>query len=125
MYIPLASGFLVDPLLCRKQVEGLLDMLPTMMEEQFEGNRVAAGSAVKGALAGLVSKAPIHGPQLIASVPWAVKSLSSCRAFRHSASANSRPGMILRCTTPTKRRVSSWQRIHFGERRLKNLLRAA
>lgn len=30
-------------------------MLPGMLENQSEGNRVALGSAVKGALAGLVS----------------------------------------------------------------------
>ena len=36
-------------------MEKLLDTLPTLMENQPDGNRVAAGSAIKGALAGLVS----------------------------------------------------------------------
>lgn len=31
-------------------------MLPSMMEAQPDGNRVAAGAGVKGALAGLVSQ---------------------------------------------------------------------
>lgn len=55
MYVPLANGFLVDPLESRSQVELLLDKLPGIAESQQDGNRVAAGSAVKGALAGLVS----------------------------------------------------------------------
>ena len=38
----------------RTQIEALLDMLPEMMERQPDGNRTAVGSAVKGALAGLV-----------------------------------------------------------------------
>lgn len=54
MYIPLANGFLVDPLESRSQVEMLLDRLPGMAENQPDGNRIAAGSAIKGALAGLV-----------------------------------------------------------------------
>jgi protein transport protein SEC24 len=62
MYIPLASGFLVDPLESRSQVEALLDILPRISAERPDGNRVAAGSAVKGALAGLVSLPSSHGP---------------------------------------------------------------
>ena len=37
------------------QLESLLHMLPQMMSAQPDGNRVAAGAGVKGALAGLVS----------------------------------------------------------------------
>ena len=53
MFVPLASGFLVDPIESRSQVESLLNMLPDMMENRPDGSRVAAGSAIKGALAGL------------------------------------------------------------------------
>ncbi|KAK8850698.1 hypothetical protein IAR55_004618 [Kwoniella newhampshirensis] len=53
MYIPFTQGFLVDPSASRTQVEALLDLLPAIAERGGEGNRVAAGSAVKGALAGL------------------------------------------------------------------------
>ncbi|WVF67842.1 hypothetical protein IAT40_002603 [Kwoniella sp. CBS 6097] len=53
MFIPFTTGFLVDPVESRTQIEALLDLLPTMAERGMEGNRVAAGSAVKGALAGL------------------------------------------------------------------------
>lgn len=42
------------------QIEALLDMLPKLLENSPDGNRVAAGSAVKGALAGLVS--PVRHP---------------------------------------------------------------
>ncbi len=38
----------------RSQLESLLDMLPGMYENMPDGNRVAAGAAVKGVLAGLV-----------------------------------------------------------------------
>ena len=56
MFIPIASSsFLVDPVESRTQVEALLNKIPEMMEQQPDGNRVAAGSAVKGALSGLVS----------------------------------------------------------------------
>jgi len=41
---------------CSSQLESLLVMLPSMMEAQPDGNRVAAGAGVKGALAGLVSQ---------------------------------------------------------------------
>ncbi|WWC65029.1 uncharacterized protein I303_107643 [Kwoniella dejecticola CBS 10117] len=53
MFIPFISGFLVDPFESRTQIEALLDLLPTIAERGQEGSRVAAGSAVKGALAGL------------------------------------------------------------------------
>ncbi|WRT70883.1 uncharacterized protein IL334_007882 [Kwoniella shivajii] len=53
MFIPFTSGFLVDPIESRTQIEALLNLLPSMAERGVEGNRVAAGSAVKGALAGL------------------------------------------------------------------------
>jgi hypothetical protein len=36
-------------------------MLPDMMDAHPSGNRVAAGSAIKGALAGLVSRLLRHG----------------------------------------------------------------
>lgn len=39
----------------RPHIERLLDTLPGLMEAQPDGNRVAAGSAIKGVLAGLVS----------------------------------------------------------------------
>ncbi|WVR08759.1 hypothetical protein IAU60_005817 [Kwoniella sp. DSM 27419] len=53
MFIPFTHGFLVDPIESRTQIETLLDLLPTIAERGSEGNRVAAGSALKGALAGL------------------------------------------------------------------------
>jgi hypothetical protein len=62
MYIPLAGGCLVDPLESRSQVEALLNMLPRISAEKPDGDRVAAGSAVKGALAGLVSSPLSNGP---------------------------------------------------------------
>lgn len=55
MFVPLASGFLADPAESKSQVETLLDMLPRMYEIEHQGNRVAAGSAIRGALEGLVS----------------------------------------------------------------------
>jgi protein transport protein SEC24 len=68
MYCPLINGYLVNPAQSRyvsvksmrslahfrSNIEKLLNMLPDMMENQPDGNRVAAGSALKGALAGLV-----------------------------------------------------------------------
>ncbi|ORX40834.1 hypothetical protein BD324DRAFT_678254 [Kockovaella imperatae] len=54
MFIPLAgNSFLVDPQISRSQVEALLNLIPDMMEQQSEGIRVAAGSAIKGVLSGL------------------------------------------------------------------------
>ncbi|OCF56260.1 protein transporter SEC24 [Kwoniella mangroviensis CBS 10435] len=53
MFVPFTTGFLVDPIESRTQIEAVLDLLPTIAERGGEGNRVAAGSAVKGALAGL------------------------------------------------------------------------
>nr|XP_019007763.1 protein transporter SEC24 [Kwoniella pini CBS 10737]OCF46544.1 protein transporter SEC24 [Kwoniella pini CBS 10737] len=53
MFIPFTSGFLVDPFESKTQIVALLDLLPIIAENGQEGNRVAAGSAVKGALAGL------------------------------------------------------------------------
>ncbi|WVW80627.1 hypothetical protein I302_102613 [Kwoniella bestiolae CBS 10118] len=53
MFIPFTTGFLVDPTESRSQIEAVLDLLPAIAERGGEGNRVAAGSAVKGALAGL------------------------------------------------------------------------
>ncbi|KAK4685909.1 protein transport protein SEC24, partial [Tremellales sp. Uapishka_1] len=53
MFVPLTTGFLVDPIESRSQVESLLEMLPGMTEANPDGNRVAAGAAIKGALAGL------------------------------------------------------------------------
>jgi len=44
----------MSKLKARTQVEKLLDMLPRLMDNQPDGNRVAAGSAIKGAMAGLV-----------------------------------------------------------------------
>ena len=37
----------------RTQIEALLDLLPRMYEAEHQGNRIAAGSAIRGALAGL------------------------------------------------------------------------
>jgi protein transport protein SEC24 len=48
------SEDLADVALDRKQIEMLLNVLPGMMEARPDGNRIAAGSAIKGALAGLV-----------------------------------------------------------------------
>ena len=56
MFVPMASGFLVDPVQAKSQINTLLDMLPGMMEVQPDGNRCAVGAAVKGALIGLVSR---------------------------------------------------------------------
>ncbi|KAI9633449.1 uncharacterized protein MKK02DRAFT_38103 [Dioszegia hungarica] len=53
MFVPLRDGFLVDPVESRSQIEGLLNMLPDMMERQSDGGRCAIGAAIKGALAGL------------------------------------------------------------------------
>lgn len=53
MFIPFIDGFLVDPTESKSQIQNLLDMLPGMVEKSTEGNRVAAGSAIRGALAGL------------------------------------------------------------------------
>lgn len=39
----------------RTNIEALLDLLPEMMSRQPDGNRVAAGAAIRGALSGLVS----------------------------------------------------------------------
>jgi protein transport protein SEC24 len=55
MFCPLIHGYLVNPAEARTSIDALLDMLPEMMENNPSGNRVAAGSALKGALAGLVS----------------------------------------------------------------------
>ncbi|ORY28021.1 putative ER to Golgi transport-related protein [Naematelia encephala] len=55
MFVPLTTGFLVDAKESRSQIESLLSLLPNMYEAQSEGGRVAAGSGVKGALAGLAS----------------------------------------------------------------------
>lgn len=56
MFIPFTAGFLVDPQESRAQIERLLELLPNLAEQGREGGRVAAGSAVVGALAGLVSE---------------------------------------------------------------------
>ncbi|ODN77810.1 hypothetical protein L202_04933, partial [Cryptococcus amylolentus CBS 6039] len=71
MFIPFTSGFLVDPQESRTQIEALLDRLPQLAEQGREGGRIAAGSAVVGALAGLkqiggqinlfLSALPSHG----------------------------------------------------------------
>ncbi|WVO12699.1 hypothetical protein L204_100307 [Cryptococcus depauperatus] len=53
MFIPFAKDFLVDPQESRMQIETLLDLLPNLAEQGKEGMRVAMGSAVVGALAGL------------------------------------------------------------------------
>ncbi|OXM76086.1 protein transporter SEC24 [Cryptococcus neoformans Bt63] len=53
MFIPFTAGFLVDPQESRAQIERLLELLPNLAEQGREGGRVAAGSAVVGALAGL------------------------------------------------------------------------
>jgi hypothetical protein len=59
----------------RSNIEKLLNMLPEMMENQPDGNRVAAGSALKGALAGLVRLDVDDGAD--SSVWSAVKSIYS------------------------------------------------
>ncbi|WVQ86219.1 hypothetical protein IAT38_008387 [Cryptococcus sp. DSM 104549] len=53
MFIPFNTGFLVDPIASRAQIEAVLELVPTIAERGGEGLRVAAGSAVQGALAGL------------------------------------------------------------------------
>lgn len=55
MYSPLASGFLVDPLATRANIESLLTLIPNMYEAQPDGPSCAIGAAIKGALAGLRS----------------------------------------------------------------------
>ena len=53
--MPLATGFLVDPIESRQQIEALLDLLPAMYAENPYGE-VAIGAVVKGVLTGLVSR---------------------------------------------------------------------
>ncbi|KAL7423034.1 COPII coat Sec23p-Sfb3p heterodimer component [Cryptotrichosporon argae] len=76
MFCPLATGFLVDAVEARANIESLLDMLPGLLERQPDGNRCAIGAALNGTLSGLrhvggqinffLSGLPSHGPGKLA-----------------------------------------------------------
>lgn len=51
-FVPLANGLLVDPRQSRRQIESLLDLLPTMYAENASGD-IAVGAMLRGGLEAL------------------------------------------------------------------------